>query len=41
MEKGCYKVILDCDEKNTAFYEGLGYKRKATHMALYHAPPSS
>mmetsp|Transcript_16514 Transcript_16514/g.28052 ORF Transcript_16514/g.28052 Transcript_16514/m.28052 type:complete len:101 (-) Transcript_16514:147-449(-) len=24
----CYKVILDCDEKNTGFYEKCGYSVK-------------
>ena len=32
---GCYKVILDCDDKNTGFYEKCGYERKGTQMAKY------
>ena len=32
---GCYKVILDCDEKNAGFYEKCGFKRKGVEMACY------
>lgn len=32
---GCYKIILDCDKHNVPFYEKLGYKEKALHMANY------
>jgi len=32
---GCYKVILDCAEKNVGFYEKLGFTRKEIQMALY------
>jgi glucosamine-phosphate N-acetyltransferase len=32
---GCYKVILDCSEKNVIFYEKLGFTRKELQMALY------
>ncbi|CAG58419.1 uncharacterized protein GVI51_D02101 [Nakaseomyces glabratus] len=31
-DAGCYKVILDCDEKNVAFYEKCGYKRAGVEM---------
>ncbi|XWV26093.1 6-phosphate N-acetyltransferase [Tupanvirus soda lake] len=31
----CYKVILDCSEKNIGFYEKFGFKRKEIQMALY------
>ena len=31
----CYKVILDCDEKNVGFYEKCGFKRKGVEMACY------
>eukprot|EP00475_Leptophrys_vorax_P010145 TRINITY_DN16825_c0_g1_i1.p1 TRINITY_DN16825_c0_g1~~TRINITY_DN16825_c0_g1_i1.p1 ORF type:complete len:154 (-),score=7.76 TRINITY_DN16825_c0_g1_i1:104-565(-) len=34
-EAGCYKVILDCAEKNIPFYEKCGYEVKNTGMALY------
>src|ERR1044072_2330563 len=27
-ERGCYKVILDCDEKVFKFYEKIGFKEK-------------
>ncbi|KAL3240106.1 glucosamine 6-phosphate N-acetyltransferase [Nakaseomyces bracarensis] len=29
---GCYKIILDCDEKNVIFYEKCGYKRAGVEM---------
>ncbi|XWV24846.1 6-phosphate N-acetyltransferase [Tupanvirus deep ocean] len=31
----CYKIILDCSEKNIGFYEKFGFKRKEVQMALY------
>ena len=31
----CYKVILDCDEKNVGFYEKCGFKKKGVEMACY------
>lgn len=31
---GCYKVILDCDEKNVGFYEKCGYKRAGVEMQM-------
>lgn len=34
-EAGCYKVILDCAEKNTSFYEKCGFEVKNVGMALY------
>ncbi len=34
-EQGCYKVILDCNEKNVQFYEKCGYKRHGIEMAKY------
>jgi len=34
-ELGCYKIILDCEDKNITFYEKLGYKEHTKHMALY------
>lgn len=33
--EGCYKVILDCAEKNVGFYEKCGFTRKEVMMALY------
>ncbi len=33
-EKGCYKVILDCDEKNVEFYEKCGFKSHGICMRL-------
>ena len=32
---GCYKVIVDCAEHNTAFYERCGFKRKDASMVQY------
>jgi glucosamine-phosphate N-acetyltransferase len=32
---GCYKVILNCSEKNVGFYEKAGFKLKDKQMALY------
>ena len=31
----CYKVFLDCDEKNVGFYQKCGYERKGAQMAQY------
>lgn len=31
-ELGCYKIILDCAEKNVAFYEKCGLVRKEVQM---------
>lgn len=33
--QGCYKVILDCDEKNVAFYEKCTYERAGIEMKKY------
>lgn len=30
--EGCYKVILDCDEKNVSFYNKCGFKRCGVEM---------
>lgn len=30
--KHCYKVILDCDEKNVKFYEKCGYSKAGIEM---------
>ena len=35
---GCYKVILDCDDKNVAFYAKLGFRKHANHLANYFQP---
>lgn len=32
---GCYKVILDCSEKNVGFYEKCGFTRKEVEMVWY------
>eukprot|EP01096_Ripella_sp_DP13-Kostka_P010875 TRINITY_DN4342_c0_g1_i1.p2 TRINITY_DN4342_c0_g1~~TRINITY_DN4342_c0_g1_i1.p2 ORF type:complete len:198 (-),score=53.29 TRINITY_DN4342_c0_g1_i1:72-665(-) len=38
--EGCYKIILDCSEKNVPFYEACGFKKNELQMALYLPPPS-
>ena len=32
IENGCYKVILDCDEKNVGFYEKCRFSRAGVEM---------
>ena len=32
---GCYKVILDCEDRNVAFYEKCGYDRAGVEMKRY------
>lgn len=34
-ERECYKVILNCDEKNISFYERCGFKCKNVEMSYY------
>ncbi len=34
-QKGCYKVLLACLEKNVGFYEKCGLQRKEVSMAYY------
>lgn len=34
-DAGCYKVILDCKECNTGFYEKCGFAAKGIQMARY------
>jgi glucosamine-phosphate N-acetyltransferase len=31
----CYKIILNCSEKNMKFYEKIGFKKKNLEMSLY------
>lgn len=38
---GCYKLILNSEEKNVPFYEKLGFQRKEVQMALYMNPSLS
>ena len=35
----CYKVILDCAERNVKFYEKCGFKVKEVEMAWYIPQP--
>ena len=32
---GCYKIILDCSEKNIPFYKKCGFSQKEFEMVLY------
>ncbi|ELR15248.1 Nacetyltransferase [Acanthamoeba castellanii str. Neff] len=32
---GCYKIILDCSEKNVPFYERTGFTKKEVQMVCY------
>lgn len=34
--QGCYKTILDCDDKVRTFYERLGFKRHSNGMRFDH-----
>jgi glucosamine-phosphate N-acetyltransferase len=34
-EVGCYKCILDCDPRNTGFYEKCGYEKSGQEMSHY------
>eukprot|EP01089_Gocevia_fonbrunei_P002612 TRINITY_DN12539_c1_g1_i1.p1 TRINITY_DN12539_c1_g1~~TRINITY_DN12539_c1_g1_i1.p1 ORF type:complete len:154 (-),score=29.96 TRINITY_DN12539_c1_g1_i1:90-551(-) len=33
----CYKVLLDCSDKNVPFYERCGFKKKELQMVWYDA----
>lgn len=34
-KNNCYKIILDCSEKNTTFYQKFGFIKKELQMAIY------
>lgn len=34
-QAGCYKVILDCNDQTTPFYERCGFARRGNVMAVY------
>ena len=34
-EKGCYKVILDCQERHCRLYEKCGLSQKQVQMSIY------
>jgi len=34
-EKGCYKIIGNCDEKLLVFYEKNGFSKKGVQIAIY------
>jgi glucosamine-phosphate N-acetyltransferase len=33
-ENGCYKIILDCDEKVIKFYEKIGFRKHSVMMRM-------
>jgi glucosamine-phosphate N-acetyltransferase len=35
--RGCYKVILDCNQETIGFYQKCGFRVKDTQMALYYS----
>jgi len=35
IQSKCYKIILDCNEKNVNFYQNSGFKQKEIHMVKY------
>lgn len=34
-KRGCYKIILDCEEKNASFYTKVGFGIKNVQLSLY------
>ena len=38
-QAGCYKVMLDCDVSNQAFYEKLGLEHKGSQMVSASSMP--
>lgn len=34
-QTGCYKIILDCSQKNVPFYEKCGFSVKELQMVVY------
>ena len=41
MQFNCYKIILDCSEKNVKFYEKCEFERVGVQMAKYISVESS
>ncbi|WWC91343.1 uncharacterized protein L201_006286 [Kwoniella dendrophila CBS 6074] len=39
--RGCYKIILDCSDKNIPFYEKCGFKHKEYQMVRYMTDPKN
>ena len=35
IQSKCYKIILDCNEKNVNFYQNSGFKQKEIQMVKY------
>jgi glucosamine-phosphate N-acetyltransferase len=35
IQSNCYKIILDCNEKNVNFYQNSGFKQKEIRMVKY------
>lgn len=38
---GCYKIILDCSDKNVPFYEKCGFTKKEVQMVKYYEKQKS
>ncbi|RKP12659.1 glucosamine 6-phosphate N-acetyltransferase [Piptocephalis cylindrospora] len=38
---GCYKLLLNCSDKNIGFYEKCGLTQQDVQMKLYLSPPAS
>lgn len=34
---GCYKIVLNCVERNVGFYQRCGFSTKEVQMVLYKA----
>jgi len=34
-ERGCYKMVLNCNSENIEYYKKLGFIKKGTEMSLY------
>ena len=34
-EKGCYKIVLNCNQENVEYYKKLGFIEKGAEMSLY------
>lgn len=35
IKNNCYKIILNCNEKNVIFYENCGFEKKELEMVVY------
>lgn len=39
-KQGCYKVILNCEDKNVEFYKKCGFSKSDIEMSYYFVPKS-